>query len=89
MNRGWYFTLVLWLPYFLAWSTRWYLPSLIGLLGMVAPRFDDRLPREALAIPLLAATVVGFLTFTVLVCDPFKMRAGSGIEALRRSPRRP
>jgi hypothetical protein len=70
MHRGWYFTVTLELPYFLAFLTRWYLLALLAIAGIVAaPRPTGR----ALAIPLMLMIVVWFSTALVVEWDPFEV----------------
>jgi hypothetical protein len=58
-DSGWYFTLTLALPYFLAMLSRWYLPA---FLTVAAPLGLNRFAGRPLAIPLLLMLVVWFST---------------------------
>lgn len=69
-DGGWYFTMTLQAPYFLALVSRWYLPA---LLTIATPLGLNHRAWRRLVIPLLTMVVVWSTTWAVLNWDPFQM----------------
>jgi hypothetical protein len=69
---GWYFMFAFELPYALALQSRWYLPALLLIGGVLAA---DRFSGRPVAIPLLVLMVIWLLTWVVLDWDIMQLGA--------------